>query len=161
MTFARVRSSEHSLFSIGALAGLMGGVAEVLWVSFYQELSGAGSAVVARGVTQSVLPDLAGSPLSVPLGIAIHMSLAVALGIAVALLARRVLPRLAGTAFEPLVVVSALAAVWAVNFLLILPVINPGFVTLMPMAATLTSKVLFGFAAALVLAFFNRGRQAG
>ena len=160
MAFTHVRSSEHSLFSIGALAGLMGGMAEVLWVLFYQGLSGSGGAVVARGVTQSVFPDFAGSPLSVPLGIAIHMSLAVALGIAVVLLLRKTLPKMTGTLLEPLVVVWTLAAVWAVNFLLILPVINPGFVTLMPLAATLTSKVLFGFAAALVLAFFSRNKSA-
>lgn len=161
MAITHVRSSEHSLFSIGALAGLMGGLAEVLWVSFYQGLSGSGGAVVARGVTQSVFPDFAGSQLSVPLGIAIHMSLAVALGIGVALLVRRAFPQITGTVIEPLVVVWALAAVWAVNFLIILPVINPGFVTLMPLAATLTSKVLFGFAAALVLAVFSPNKQAG
>ena len=160
MAFTHVRSPEHSLFSIGALAGLMGGLAEVLWVSFYQGLSGAGSAVVARGVTQSVFPDFAGSPVSVPLGIAIHMSLAILLGIAVAVLVRKAMPQITGIVFEPLIVVWTLAAVWAVNFLVILPVINPGFVTLMPLAATLTSKVLFGFAAALVLALFSRDPEA-
>jgi hypothetical protein len=37
------------------------------------------------------------------------------------------------------------------NFFLILPVLNASFVTLMPFAATLTSKLLFGFAMAAVL----------
>jgi hypothetical protein len=38
--------------------------------------------------------------------------------------------------------------VWAVNFFVVLPVINPQFVDLVPYAISLVSKVLFGVAAA-------------
>ncbi|HLD13557.1 MAG TPA: hypothetical protein VJB18_02450 [Burkholderiales bacterium] len=40
----------------------------------------------------------------------------------------------------------ALAAVWAVNFLVILPVVHPAFVYLLPYPVTLLSKLFFGLA---------------
>jgi hypothetical protein len=78
------------------------------------------------------------------------MTLAILLGIAIAIFVRRLLPRLVGTVMEPVVVVSMLAGVWAMNFLVILPIINPDFVLLVPYGASLASKVLFGVAAAFV-----------
>jgi len=39
---------------------------------------------------------------------------------------------------------AALVAIWATNFFLILPAINPDFVTLMPYTVTLISKLGFG-----------------
>jgi hypothetical protein len=38
------------------------------------------------------------------------------------------------------------AAIWAINFFVILPVVNAEFVTLMPYAVTLASKLGFGVA---------------
>ena len=139
----------RSVCGAGMLAGLAGGVMEVAWISFFQHLTGKEAAVVARGVTRSFVPDYATSG-AVPLGIAIHMALAVGLGIAVAFVVSRLLPRIAGTVFEPLAVVLMLVGVWAVNFFVVLPAINPDFVTLVPYGASLASKVLFGVAAALV-----------
>ncbi len=139
-----------SAWSIGALAGLAGGVIEVGWITLYQSLAGHDSAAVARGVTQSLIPELATTSAAVPLGVAIHMALAVVLGIVIALLVRTLLPRVVGTTMEPVAVVGMLVGVWAANFLVILPAINPGFVALVPYGASLASKVLFGFAAAFV-----------
>jgi len=139
------------LLTVGTLAGLAGGTIEVAWIALYQHLTGHEAAVVARGVTQSVLPGLASAPSAVLLGLAIHMALAVTLGVAIAIAVPRVLPRIAGTPLEPVAVVAALIGVWAVNFFVVLPVINPAFVTLVPYGASLISKVLFGFAAASVI----------
>ena len=44
-----------------------------------------------------------------------------------------------------------LIAVWAVNFLVVLPHINPEFVHLLPYSVTLLSKLLFAVAATTVL----------
>ena len=138
------------LLTVGTLAGLAGGAIEIGWIALYQHLTGHAAAAVARGVTQSVLPGLASAPDAVLLGLAIHMALAVALGVVIAIAVPRVLPRIAGTPLEPVAVVAALVGVWAVNFFVVLPVINPAFVTLVPYGASLVSKVLFGFAAAFV-----------
>ncbi|HLB81398.1 MAG TPA: hypothetical protein VJJ77_12930 [Dongiaceae bacterium] len=73
------------------------------------------------------------------------------LGIAVAILVPSVLPRSRSAVPESLAVIGVLIAVWAINFLVILPIVNPAFIGLLPYGATLTSKVLFGLAAASVL----------
>jgi hypothetical protein len=52
-------------------------------------------------------------------------------------------------------VMLALAGVWAVNFLVVLPRVNAAFTHLLPYGATLLSKLLFGLAAAAV---FRIGR---
>jgi len=154
--FAAARPNR--LLTIGTLAGLAGGAAEIAWIAAYQGLTGQQAAIVAQGVTQSVLPSLASAPSAVVLGLAIHMSLAIVMGIVIALAVPRLMPRVVGTMLEPLAVIAGLVAVWAVNFFLVLPVINPDFVTIVPYAASLTSKVLFGFAAALVFWVAHRRR---
>lgn len=136
--------------STGLLAGVAGGLAEIIWIAFYQNFAGKGAGEVARGVTQSVLPSMATGSGAITLGIVIHMTLAAILGLSIAALVRHALPKIAGRAVEPVVIVGLLACVWAVNFFVILPVVNPAFVTLVPYGATLISKLLFGVAAAIV-----------
>jgi hypothetical protein len=46
---------------------------------------------------------------------------------------------------------TALATVWAVNFFVVLPVVSPAFIHMVPYAISLTSKLLFGAAAAEVV----------
>jgi hypothetical protein len=135
----------------GVAAGFAGGAAEIAWITLYAQLSGTDAAAVADGVTGSLFPALGASGAAVPLGIGLHMALAVLLGAAIAVLLRSAAPRLAGTLLEPLAVVGTLVAVWAVNFLVVLPIINPSFIELVPLGVGLTSKVLFGAAAAFVL----------
>lgn len=142
--------------STGVLAGLAGGAAEVAWIAIYERLSAGDAAAVARSVTDTVFPALVPALPAVPLGIAIHMGLAVALGVAIAVLLRALLPRIRGTALEPVAVTGLLVAVWAANFFVVLPAINPSFVDLVPYGASLTSKVLFGLAAAAVLRIRDR-----
>ena len=96
-------------------------------------------------------PRLGEEFLVVPFGIAIHMSLAILLGVAITVLLRLLLPRLSGTAFEPVAVTGMLVAVWATNFFVILPALNPAFVSLVPYGVSLISKVLFGVMASFVL----------
>jgi len=134
----------------GVLAGLAGGVAEISWITLYTNISGGEAAIVARGVTQTLFPRLIAPSTSVALGILVHMGLAIILGIVISIFVRSVLPRTAPPILEPVAVVTILVTVWAINFLIILPVINPAFVTLVPYAISLTSKVLFGVTAALV-----------
>lgn len=141
---------------IGAIAGVTGGAVEVGWIALYQYLAGHESVAVARGVTQSLIPAFVTAPAAVPLGVAIHMALAILLGVAV--LVNRVLPRIVGTVMEPVVVIVMLAGVWAANFFVVLPTLNPDFVLLVPYAASFASKVIFGFAAAFVFWSAHRFR---
>jgi len=139
------------VWSTGALAGFAGGSAEGAWIILYERFSGGEAAAVARGVTDSLFPGFAAAPLAIPLGVAIHMGLAILLGVAISVLLRSLLPRVSGRMVEPIAVVGLLVAVWATNFFVVLPAINPAFVGLVPYGASLISKVLFGVAAAIVL----------
>ena len=47
--------------------------------------------------------------------------------------------------------------VWAVNFYILLPAWNPGFVALLPLSVTLISKLLFGLAMGIVIGDAARG----
>ncbi|HET9664121.1 MAG TPA: hypothetical protein VFP00_07820 [Burkholderiales bacterium] len=134
-----------------ALGGLAGGAAEMLWVTLYSAAGDVSAAEIARQVTASLYPAAGAWTLAPALGIAIHMILALALAALCAPLLIRLTQHHATSTALILVAVLALTLVWAVNFFLVLPVLNPGFVTLMPYAATLVSKMLFGLAMAAVL----------
>src|SRR5450631_153812 len=142
----------------GLLVGAAGGLAEIIWVSLYAGLTGGNAATLARGVTTAVgvtalLPE---SPVSI--GIAVHMALAVLLGVALVgvwqTLSRRDSISLYGF------MLAALTAVWAVNFFVILPVVSAPFIGLLPYSVSLTSKLLFGLAAAVTLRRMARPQQA-
>jgi hypothetical protein len=145
------RNGPFGTWKLVLLAGFAGGFAEILWVMLYSSATGASSAAIAREVAASIWPALATGTLAPALGIVIHMALAIAL----AALIVPPLVRLAERRREPsmmmVAAMTALALVWAINFLLVLPILNPGFVAMMPYGATLVSKLLFGIAMAGVL----------
>ncbi len=141
----------NAVFKTVLLAGVAGGVAEMLWVAGYAVVTQTSSLEVAREVTASVFPAGAQLALAPLIGIAIHLFLSIVLA---CVLAKPLLcwlaPRYGSGALMP-ATLAALVGVWALNFLVILPVLNPAFVTLMPLTATLASKLLFGAAMASVL----------
>jgi hypothetical protein len=135
---------------LGALAGLAGGSAEVVWVSIYAAATGTDATAAARGVTDTIGVGLT-SPVAA--GVAMHMTIAAVLGMCVA------------AAFAPMGLQGArlygamiwfLAAVWAVNFILVLPLLNPNFVAIVPLGVSFVSKLLFGVVAAACLQFSAR-----
>lgn len=135
----------------GILAGAVGGGAEIVWITVMAMLTNISAITIARGVSASVSIGTFSPTQAVVVGIAIHMALAIALGIAVAVGCYA----LAGRSFRGihayLIAPTALAGVWAFNFLVLLPLINPAFVHLMPYPISLASKLLFGLGAAEVL----------
>jgi len=135
----------------GVVAGLAGGAAEIAWVAGYSALTATPAAPVARGVTTALFPGLGTLPAAPAIGIALHMLLAVGLGIAVATALRTPLLRMIGGWSQSLLVVVVLGAVWSFNFLVLLPNLDPAFLTLLPVGVTLASKLLFGVSAAAVL----------
>ncbi len=135
----------------GILAGAAGGLAEIIWVSLYAGVTDGNAATLARAVTTAagVTSLLPAAPVT--MGIAVHMTLAVLLGIALACLWQALASRRHGVSSRYVVVLAALAAVWALNFFVILPAISPAFVHLVPYSVSLMSKLLFGLAAAETL----------
>jgi len=155
----RIAGNRNKLV-VGLLAGLSGGAAEVAWVSLYSNATETSGMIVAQQVTASIVPAAAGLPSAPLLGIAIHMLLSVALGLAfAATIWRLAAPRL-GTAAFMTTAAASLALVWAINFLVVLPVLNPAFITLMPYGVTLASKILFGITMGSVLLMSSPQRVA-
>lgn len=152
MTTTR-RTGIDEMIKHGIFAGAAGGLAEIIWVSIYAALTGGDPAILARGVTTAVGIAAVLPAASVAVGVTVHMALAVLLGIAVACLWRAMAPR-HGVSGAYTAVLAALAAVWLINFFVLLPAIGAAFVHMVPYAVSLTSKLLFGLAAAETLRRF-------
>ena len=147
------------------IGGLCGGLAEIAWIAFYVSLMQTSASEVPRQITATVLPSFAGATIAPALGVAIHLALSIALAIVFASVAWQ-FPRLRVDRVSLVAsALAALAAVWAVNFLVLLPQLNPAFVALLPPAVTLLSKLLFALAMGGVLAGAIprpvRGAQSG
>lgn len=125
------------------LAGIAGGTVEIIWVLLYCIGSPLQASLVAEEVARSFLPQMVGLT-AVLTGLLIHYVLALLIA-AVAVFAY--LRTFAGDIDEPAIFatsIAALVAIWAANFFVVLPVVNPDFVTLMPYTVTLISKIGFG-----------------
>ncbi len=132
-------------------AGLCGGLAEIVWVQLYSSVAGLSSAEVARQVTASLWPGAADAAFAPGLGIAIHFALALLVAVCYAALVWVPFMQRRGPAAALAAASAVLAAIWAVNFLVVLPVVNADFVGLLPYPVTFGSKLLFGLAMAAVL----------
>ena len=139
-----------------ALAGIAGGLAEVAWVGVYCAASPLSGDTVLRGITASLLPALEHAAYAPALGMIIHFTLAVAVALGFGLVLSR--SYAAGRSATALCASAqfVLAAIWSVNFFVMLPALNPAFVALMPYAVTLLSKLLFGAAMAATLVCLSR-----
>ena len=76
------------------------------------------------------------------------MGLAVALGIALTGTLQTVVDRPAEGRATFCFMVCGLAVVWLINFFVVLPIVSPAFIHIVPYGVSLTSKLVFGLAAA-------------
>lgn len=144
---------------LALVAGLIGGLAEVVWVLFYSALTPLAAADVAREITATALPVFAQGGTAVSTGVAIHMLLSGALGLAFMFVVWPFLNKRDSAAVVEATVLL-LVGIWCLNFLVVLPLLNPSFVTLMPHGITLVSKALFGVAMAVVVVGATRSVRA-
>jgi hypothetical protein len=144
-------SSETETVRQGVVAGAAGGLAEIAWVALYASVTGGDAALLAKGVTSAagVRALLPSSP--VILGIIVHMSLAAIVGILLAFAWRELREQWPAVRALYPAALAALASIWALNFFVVLPIVSPTFVHLVPYTVSLTSKLLFGIAAAVAL----------
>jgi len=142
------------------LAGLAGGIAEILWVMMWSAVTPLQAATVAVEITRTVGPGMfAATPLAVETGLIIHLAISLVLGLVFAAVIGNRLRQQYGNPGLLAGSVMVLALIWAINFLVVLPVLNPVFVTLMPYTVTLGSKLLFGLAMGAVLTIGARTRS--
>jgi hypothetical protein len=138
------------------LAGLAGGIVEVVWVAIYSTFAPLSCSEVLRQIVATASPALAASSAAPALGMLMHLSLAIVLAVCYGRLAWGPIRHRSSLFTSILAGVAALALVWALNFFVLLPLLNPAFVLLLPYSASLTSKLLFGAAMGSVLFARNR-----
>jgi hypothetical protein len=144
--------TQFSIMRTGAFAGIAGGLAETAWVTLYAGMTGADPAELARGVTTAAgISSLLPEDSSVALGIGVHMALAATLGVILVFAWRDLAAKRPHLSNPYPFMLAALAAVWTINFFVVLPIVSPAFVHIVPYAVSLTSKMLFGVAAAEIV----------
>ncbi len=137
----------------GVIAGAIGGLSEIVFISFYVLIAAKDGWLIARLITETFFPvSVAQGPLGISLGIFIHMFLSLGIGIGFLSLARR-LPR--AMVYSLAIGLSCLLAIWAINFFVILPSVNRGFISQVPAGIAFFSKGLFGIA----MAFYHSTRR--
>jgi len=124
------------------IAGLAGGLAEVLWVAASSIVLGVDAVQVAREIAVTVMPVAAATAA---LGLVVHFVLSLVLAAVFSFVAGRVWPH-AGLAALLGAALMTLVGVWGLNFLVVLPWLNPVFTLLLPLGVTFVSKLLFAFA---------------
>jgi hypothetical protein len=133
------------------LAGMVGGMIEIGWISIYSSLSSVSAINVARQISATILPYTADSYYAPMLGIFIHLVLSLILAIFFSAIILKPAIRRYGNLGIMLSSFMTLSIVWAINFIIVLPLLNPSFLSLMPYMVTLISKLLFGLAMGWVL----------
>jgi hypothetical protein len=136
----------------GILAGLVGGLSEIAWVSLYADITGADTGEFARAVTTAAgVRALLPAASLAAVGIAVHMMLAVALGTVLTFAWQALRAKRRNLTNPYPFMPAALTGVWAINFFVVLPIVSPAFIHLAPYAISLISKLLFGVAVAAVV----------
>ena len=144
----------YDLNSLGftiILAGMVGGMIEIGWISLYSSLSSVSAIDVARQISVTILPTTAESYYAPMLGLFIHLVLSLILAIFFSAIILKPAVRRYGNPGIMLSSLVTLGIVWAINFIIILPILNPSFIVLMPYIVTFISKLLFGAAMGWVL----------
>lgn len=133
------------------IAGLAGGLAEVIGVAAYSAVNGVDGWQVARAISATVSPAWAEPAAAPMIGIGIHFLLSFPLaGVFIFALWIPHLRR-RGAVVTLVAGLLSLALVWVFNFFVVLPALHSPLVSLLPYAVTLISKLLFGLALSTVL----------
>lgn len=128
---------------LGSVAGVAGGAAEVVWISLVHISGGASPVDVARAIAAVLGSRLGTASTAALLGACAHLVLSALLGSVMYVIWRRL--RSGRTARVNLWVfsIATLMVVWATNFYLVLPRLDPKFLAMVPVLTGLISKLAF------------------
>lgn len=147
----------------GCIAGFAGGLAEVAVMGAYSGVSGLSGISILSLITATFAPDaFAFGSLGAFDGLMIHFVLSIIIGAAFGILQFIIYKKRSAVPY-PLVAISGaamLVCIWAFNFFVLLPEINPAFVAYVPLAPSFVSKLSFGLSLGLFARFFETGRHA-
>ena len=143
----------HSKYYWFLIAGLLGGLSEVVWISLYSLATNIQLSDIGSAITATIFPSSIEFYLAPLMGLAIHMILSILLAFGFGLLLLPLIEQVVYSKATTILFTSiiTLVIVWKVNFFLLLPIWNPEFISLIPMSITLISKILFGLTMGIVL----------
>lgn len=131
----------------GVVGGLAGGLAEIVFMGAYCLASGKSGASILSLITFTFSDrGFAFGPLGASAGVLIHFALSVLIGVLFSI-AMFLIDNNTDKESATRTVVSGailLTGIWAFNFFILLPNINPEFVALVPAKVAFFSKFLFG-----------------
>lgn len=147
-------ANKNNHFMFFATSGLIGGLAEIVWMHFYN----LNSSIGLQDISNEIANTLRFLPENPYIGLIIHLSLSLLIGIAFGKLIFEKLCKnnFLLTIFSSLII---LACIWCCAFKLILPVINPDMATIVPNAISFASKMLFGACMAFAYTIFIWGKK--
>jgi len=134
------------------LAGIVGGLAEVVWVELLTSSQDVNILALMRGITHTVLPAVNDPTACLLFGLTVHFALSLTIAGGFAVFLWRPALRQLGRGGVVVVSMLSLIAVWLISYYGIMRWLDPEFLALIPPAATLVSKLFFGFGMGLVLA---------
>lgn len=148
--------TKHSDIKLIFAAGLVGGLLEIVWVSFYGLVTGSPILDVSRQVSATIFGVHGVGGFEASMGVFVHLVLSFVLSAGFVMFLWKPFMGQASKLMGISSALGALVLVWVMNFYVVLPVVNPHFVTLLPMGVTLISKVLFGLGMGMYLSAQSR-----
>ena len=133
-------------FGLGCLAGLVGGVAEIVWISIAHVFGGTSPVGVARAIAGTLGHSSTSATSTALMGASIHLALAGLLGGVMYMVWIRLMKPSKSRVSIMVFSIATLKAVWAINFYLVLPNLDPGFIVKVPVVNGLISKLSFAVA---------------
>lgn len=158
--YEQYNTGPSNSLSVMILAGLAGGFAEILWIGAISPMMAFDGAAVAREITASLVPGLRESTYSIFTGIGIHLVLSVLLAVIYFYTINRLTINRFGLTGQLISGILTLVVIWAVNFFVVLPLLNPAFVELLAYGPSLISKILFAVAMVLVITYHKKIQYA-
>jgi len=137
----------------GCVAGFAGGLAEVVVMGLYSGTGALSGMKILSLITATFAPDgFAFGALGAFDGLVIHLALSLAIGAGFGILQYLLHKDRAVVSHATVLIsgVSILVCIWAFNFFILLPRINPAFVAYVPLAPSFVSKFSFGLSLGLL-----------
>lgn len=142
----KIKDSLAQTFGLGSLAGLVGGAAEIVWISIAYMFGGTSPVGVARAIAGTLGHSSTSATSTALMGASIHLALAGLLGGVMYMVWIRLLKPSKSRVSIMVFSIATLVAVWAINFYLVLPNLDPGFIVKVPVVTGLISKLSFAVA---------------
>lgn len=131
----------------GAFVGLVAGAVMAMPAMLYTTITGSGFWALGWGISEAFVSlETAQTSGGIFVGLMIHMMLSAMVGVGAAILSSNILKKRVEGGLNLLPVRLGIGVViWAVNWYIVLPIIDPGFIELLPHVPALLFHLLFGY----------------